>query len=48
MQRDSLVFEIIQKEADRQKYGIELIASENFVSESGYGSYGFCNDKQIC
>ena len=33
MQRDSLVFEIIQKEADRQKYGIELIASENFVSE---------------
>jgi glycine hydroxymethyltransferase len=33
MKRDNLVFEIIQKEADRQKYGIELIASENFVSE---------------
>jgi len=33
MQRDSLVFEILQKEADRQKYGIELIASENFVSQ---------------
>ena len=33
MKRDSLVFEIIRKEADRQKYGIELIASENFVSE---------------
>lgn len=33
MKRDNLVFEILQKEADRQKYGIELIASENFVSE---------------
>jgi len=33
MKRDNLVFEIIQKEVDRQKYGIELIASENFVSE---------------
>jgi glycine hydroxymethyltransferase len=33
MQRDKLVFEILQKEADRQKYGIELIASENFVSQ---------------
>ena len=33
MKRDSLVFEILQKEADRQRYGIELIASENFVSE---------------
>jgi glycine hydroxymethyltransferase len=33
MRRDNLVFEILQKEADRQKYGIELIASENFVSE---------------
>ncbi|MCB0806019.1 MAG: serine hydroxymethyltransferase [Bacteroidales bacterium] len=33
MKRDSQVFEILQKEADRQKYGIELIASENFVSQ---------------
>lgn len=33
MKRDNLVFEIIRKEADRQKFGIELIASENFVSE---------------
>lgn len=33
MKRDDLVFEIIEKEAKRQKYGIELIASENFVSE---------------
>lgn len=33
MQRDQQVFDIIQKEYDRQKYGIELIASENFVSK---------------
>jgi glycine hydroxymethyltransferase len=33
MQRDQLVFDIIQKECDRQTNGIELIASENFVSE---------------
>ena len=29
---DSEVYEIIQNEYDRQKNGIELIASENFVS----------------
>ncbi len=33
MKRDNLVFEILQKEVDRQRFGIELIASENFVSE---------------
>jgi len=32
MQRDQLVFDIIQKELDRQRHGIELIASENFTS----------------
>jgi len=32
MQRDSQVFELIQQERDRQTHGIELIASENFVS----------------
>ena len=32
MQRDSLVFDIIQKELQRQRQGIELIASENFTS----------------
>ena len=32
MKRDSLVFEIIEKEKQRQLRGIELIASENFVS----------------
>lgn len=33
MKRDTRIFELIQKEKDRQMHGIELIASENFVSE---------------
>jgi glycine hydroxymethyltransferase len=32
MQRDQQVFDIIQKELNRQRFGIELIASENFTS----------------
>jgi glycine hydroxymethyltransferase len=32
MKRDSLVFDLIEKERQRQINGIELIASENFVS----------------
>jgi glycine hydroxymethyltransferase len=32
MQRDQLVFDLIQKELERQRHGIELIASENFTS----------------
>src|SRR3954470_22090935 len=32
MQRDQQVFDIIQKELQRQRQGIELIASENFTS----------------
>lgn len=32
MQKDTLVFELIRKELDRQRHGIELIASENFTS----------------
>ena len=33
MKRDQIVFDIIEKERQRQLNGIELIASENFVSE---------------
>lgn len=33
MERDNQVFELIQKERQRQMKGIELIASENFVSD---------------
>ncbi len=32
MQRDTIVFDLIQKELERQRHGIELIASENFTS----------------
>ncbi|WP_127121993.1 serine hydroxymethyltransferase [Chryseotalea sanaruensis] len=32
MKRDKIIFDLIQKEQDRQQHGIELIASENFTS----------------
>ncbi|MBL0131704.1 MAG: serine hydroxymethyltransferase [Chitinophagaceae bacterium] len=34
MQKDTLVFDLINKELERQRNGIELIASENFTSLS--------------
>jgi glycine hydroxymethyltransferase len=33
MQRDQLIFDLIQDEKERQTSGLELIASENYVSE---------------
>lgn len=33
MKRDSVIFDLIQQERNRQTSGIELIASENFVSD---------------
>jgi glycine hydroxymethyltransferase len=33
MKKDTQVFDLIEKERERQLHGIELIASENFVSE---------------
>ena len=33
MQRDQIIFDLIQDEKERQINGLELIASENFVSE---------------
>lgn len=33
MERDEQVFDLINEEHDRQRHGIELIASENFVSD---------------
>ena len=32
MERDKVIFDIIEREHQRQQHGIELIASENFVS----------------
>ena len=42
MERDNQIFELIEKEHQRQLKGIELIASENFVSDQvmeAMGSY---------
>ena len=33
MKKDTKVFNLIRKEKQRQMHGIELIASENFVSD---------------
>ena len=33
MKRDNAIFEMIEREHQRQLKGIELIASENFVSD---------------
>src|SRR3982750_994853 len=33
MQRDTQIFDLIAKELERQRHGIELIASENFTSQ---------------
>lgn len=42
MQRDKLIFDIIEREHQRQKKGIELIASENFVSDEVMQAMGSC------
>ncbi|MFH2143903.1 MAG: serine hydroxymethyltransferase [Bacteroidota bacterium] len=42
MERDTLIFDLIQQEYNRQKHGIELIASENFVSEQVMQAMGSC------
>ena len=39
---DNIVFDLIQKELDRQRHGIELIASENFTSEAVIKAMGSC------
>lgn len=42
MERDKQIFDIIEREHQRQKHGIELIASENFVSEQVMQAMGSC------
>ena len=42
MERDNTIFELINKEHERQKRGIELIASENFVSDQVMEAMGSC------
>lgn len=42
MERDNKIFDIIEREHQRQRHGIELIASENFVSEQVMQAMGSC------
>jgi len=42
MQKDTVVFNLIEKELDRQRHGIELIASENFTSLQVMEAMGSC------
>ena len=46
MKRDDLIFELIEKEHQRQLKGIELIASENYVSDNVLEAMGsICTNK---
>ncbi len=42
MKKDTAIFDIIEKEYQRQLHGIELIASENFVSQQVMDAMGSC------
>ena len=42
MKRDQQIFDIIEREHKRQLKGIELIASENFVSDQVMEAMGSC------
>lgn len=42
MQRDTAIFDLIDKELHRQKEGVELIASENFTSQQVMEAMGSC------
>ncbi len=42
MEKDSRIFDLINLEHERQKKGIELIASENFVSDQVMQAMGSC------
>ncbi len=42
MEKDTLVFKLINQELKRQRHGIELIASENFVSKQVMQAMGSC------
>lgn len=42
MPKDTQLFDLLQKELDRQRHGIELIASENFTSQAVLDAMGSC------
>lgn len=46
MKQDSIIFDLIKKEEDRQRAGLELIASENYVTEEVLNAMGsVCTNK---
>lgn len=45
MTKDTKLFDLIEQEKQRQMQGIELIASENFVSEPSDGGHGLGTDQ---
>ena len=46
MNRDNVIFNLINKELDRQEHGLELIASENFVTKQVMEAMGsVCTNK---
>ncbi|MBR5052325.1 MAG: serine hydroxymethyltransferase [Bacteroidaceae bacterium] len=42
MEKDSIIFSLIEKENQRQRRGMELIASENYVSDQVMAAMGSC------
>lgn len=42
MEKDKVIFNLIKKELSRQRHGLELIASENFVSKQVMDAMGTC------
>ena len=42
MEKDKIIFSLIEKEDERQRKGIELIASENYVSDQVMAAMGSC------
>jgi glycine hydroxymethyltransferase len=42
MEKDKEIFDLIKKERKRQQHGVELIASENFVSQQVMDAMGSC------
>ena len=42
MEKETVIFDLIEREHQRQKKGIELIASENFVSDEVMRAMGSC------
>jgi glycine hydroxymethyltransferase len=42
MKKDTAIFDLIHKEQERQEHGLELIASENFVSKQVMQAMGSC------